>query len=421
MKAISTHIREHGLFLTGAAVCLGAAVPLSQIGISYTVVLLAIAAVFLLLDPQRSTWLTGAALQFLSPLGIAIAVVFVAWIPSLFFSIDPGKSVQVWARMIAYVCLGALLWSFLAGHRPGLRLCQKTLIIVSGLTVVLVAVNFLGGTEYVRWLRFKGLVEGYPPQVMKLYASPAACMVPVLLCLGWNLGRLWWWSCCVIVMGLVVFTHLTGSGAAQIGLVFGAYCFVVFWIGRRNRAITMVGMGLLAIAIAGWFVWFSGQDIPDYVNYNGYPVSADILDRHRQIIWLFVLERIPDVLWTGYGIDSINKIPGANETIVYLNAEYLPSHPHDWALEVLAETGVFGLLALLGAIGTAFWSLIRRGQDQTWVVLAAVALLGVYFGSGLFSFSFWATWWQLVLINLWVILMAMDGDHAGSSGDRPLG
>ncbi|MEL0112756.1 MAG: hypothetical protein VW835_13580, partial [Rickettsiales bacterium] len=46
------------------------------------------------------------------------------------------------------------------------------------------------------------------------------------------------------------------------------------------------------------------------------------------------------------------------------------------------------------------------------------ALLGIYFGSGLFSFSFWASWWQLVLIILWAIVSAERDRSVLQSDER---
>jgi O-antigen ligase len=120
------------------------------------------------------------------------------------------------------------------------------------------------------------------------------------------------------------------------------------------------------------------------------------------------MSRIPDAMWFGHGIDAINKIAGAGEIIVALKAEYLPSHPHSWALEILAETGVVGFCAFIGALGVAFYGACRKAIIGSPEALAVVGLLAIYFGSGLFSFSFWASWWQLILIILWAVLTAMD-------------
>lgn len=410
VKAVETDsapIGKRNLLAAFAAVCIGLSVPLSQIGISYTTSLLALASVVAVLHPNRALWLSEAAGCLRSPLGIAIGIVFIAWIPSLFLSVDPMKSVQVWFRSAAYLCLGSLLWAFLHNNPHSLVLTQKVLIAAAVVSVLLIAVNFLGGTEYIRALRFKEFVEGYPPQVMKLYAAPAACLIPVLICIGYRLGRTILLGSLAISASFVVFAYLTGGGAAIMGLLFGAYCVAITWLGRRYVGIPIFGMAVMVAAVAGWYLWFASQTIPDHADFDGYPVSPYTVDRHRQIIWLFVMSRMPDAMWFGYGIDAINKIVGAGEIIAVLKAEYLPSHPHSWALEVLAETGVIGFCAFIGALGIAFCGACRKAISGSSAGLAAVGLFGVYFGSGLFSFSVWASWWQLVLIILWAIIAAM--------------
>jgi O-antigen ligase len=411
---VETHsapIGKRDLLAAFAAVCIGLSVPLSQIGISYTTSLLALASVAAVLHPNRALWLSEAAGCLRSPLGIAIGIVFIAWIPSLFLSVDPMKSVQVWFRSAAYLCLGSLLWAFLHNNLRSLVLAQKVLIAAAAVSVLLIAVNFLGGTEYIRALRFKEFVEGYPPQVMKLYAAPAACLIPVLICIGYRLGRAILLGSLAISTSFVVFAYLTGSGAAVMGLLFGIYCVATTWLGRRHVGISIFSMAVLAAAIAAWWAWFASQTITDHSDYTTYPIHLHTLDRHRQIIWIFVMSQISDAMWFGYGIDAINKITGAGDFVVLdpdLKAEFIPSHPHSWMLEILAETGVVGFCAFIGSLGIAFYRACRKAIIGSPEALAIVGLLAIYFGSGLVSFSFWASWWQLVLIILWAIAAAMS-------------
>jgi O-antigen ligase len=403
---------KHDVLGILVAVCIGLSVPLSQIGISFTTSLLTVASVAAVLHPNRELWIKEAAECLKSPLGIAIGVVFIAWIPSLFVSIDPAKSVQVWFRTAAYLCLGSVLSAFLRNNRRSLLLAQKVLIVAAAVSVLLVGVNFLGGTEYLRALRFREITEGYPPSVMKSYATPAICLIPVLICIGYRLGREILLGSLAISAGFVVFVYLTDSGAGVLGLIFGIYCVATTWLGRRYVGISTFSMAVLAAAIAVWWAWFASQTITDHADYNTYPIHLHTLDRHRQIIWIFVMSQISDAMWFGYGIDAINKIAGAGEFVVLgpgVKAEYVPSHPHSWMLEILAETGVVGFCAFIGSLGVAFYRACRKAIIGSPEALAIVGLLAIYFGSGLVSFSFWASWWQLVLIILLALLAAMDG------------
>lgn len=69
---------------------------------------------------------------------------------------------------------------------------------------------------------------------------------------------------------------------------------------------------------------------------------------------------------------------------------------------------MIGICTFIGALGIAFYDACRKAMSGSSAALAAVGLLGIYFGSGLFSFSVWASWWQLVLIILWAIAAAMS-------------
>ncbi len=407
------HLWDRELPATMAAICIGLSVPLSQIGISYTTSLLAAACLFVLLHHDRRRCVSEAARALKSPVGVSLAIVFAAWIPSLFTSIDPGKSLQVWARTAAYLALGALLWAFLKGESVRFQICRRALFAASALSVFLIAVNFLVGPEYIRILRFKEFVEGYPTLVMKLYAAPAACLVPILICVGWCWGR----SALIVGIGLalvlIFFSYLTKSGSAVVGLAFGFYCAGITWWGRRDGRIVLIGMALLSISLVAWYVWFALSD-PLTVDLKQLEHDSNLpftLDQHRQLIWQFIFSKLPDAIWTGYGIDAINKLPEAREIIPILGGEVLPSHPHSWVFEILAETGLVGFVPFLCALGTAFCNVCWRALKGSQPALAATGLFGVYFGAGLFSFSFWASWWQLVFIAFWAILAAMDELH----------
>ena len=416
MQKLLIRIQEKNVLGVLAALCMGLAVPLGQVGISYTIILAGTAVGLVLIHSNRRLWLDDAIANSTTLFGFSVLTLFVCWMPNIFVSPNPIKSIEVWVRTAGYLALGTMLWSFLRHDEKLLRICQKAIVLGAAFSAFLVAVNFFGGTEYIRAIRLKGFVEGYPPMVMKGYAAPAACLVPVLICVGWRLGRKWFAFCLGIAMIMALLTYLVSSGASAAGFFIALYLLAFVRLGGLQSALPVVGLFGLAIFIAVGFVWLSTQEITHYEipnhdgnwNANGYPLSPEIIDRHRQEIWRFVLSHIPDVFWFGYGIDTINNLPGATKLNPNLEAEFLPSHPHSWALEIMAETGIFGILAFLGVLGALFHSASKRALAGSPEAYAMIALFGIYFGSGLFSVSFWASWWQLILILLWTCLAAMD-------------
>ena len=106
---------------------------------------------------------------------------------------------------------------------------------------------------------------------------------------------------------------------------------------------------------------------------------------------------MPNSLWIGFGVNAINYSPGADAIIPGTSdLNLIPAHPHNWAVEVLSETGIIGFLPLLAAISWMVIGLLanfRRTGDLA--VLAGIAVSLGYWGSGLFNFSFWSAWWQV--------------------------
>ena len=109
----------------------------------------------------------------------------------------------------------------------------------------------------------------------------------------------------------------------------------------------------------------------------------------------------------------INYVPGAFDQIPGYGYIYIPAHPHNWVLEVLAETGVVGLAPLVAVVAMMLARLIRdylRSQDPA--ILAATAVSIGYWVSGLFNFSFWSAWWQVSFM----ILLALCLSHRERPG-----
>jgi O-antigen ligase len=137
---------------------------------------------------------------------------------------------------------------------------------------------------------------------------------------------------------------------------------------------------------------------------------------HRLAIWRFVAERIGDRPVLGWGMDSSRAVPGGKDKIndrypeVTINhqAEALPLHPHDAALQWRLELGLPGTLLALAALARVLVPLARipgpwhRGPVFGYAASAlTIALL---------SFGAWQAWW---LSTLWLgaALLARVGER----------
>lgn len=131
-----------------------------------------------------------------------------------------------------------------------------------------------------------------------------------------------------------------------------------------------------------------------------------LIDFHRQSIWNFSLSKFTEAPWLGYGVNASNYMEGSNMTIREFYGEayqpienisykIFPSHPHNWPLEFLLDAGLVGFLPFFGLVMMIFYLNIKsylRTRDPVLMVILGVN--AVFWGSGLFNFSYWSAWWQ---------------------------
>ena len=138
-----------------------------------------------------------------------------------------------------------------------------------------------------------------------------------------------------------------------------------------------------------------------------------LIDFQRQTIWRFALDIWEKAPWFGIGPNTINFLPGADSPLPGDDhLKLIPSHPHNWAVELLAETGIVGVSFVLCTILlTGFYWIRRYAKNHDLAILSLLLISAGYWGSGLFNFSYWAAWWQLSFFLASAIALAMTKHH----------
>ncbi|MCR6629399.1 MAG: O-antigen ligase family protein [Magnetospirillum sp.] len=336
-------------------------------------------------------------------------LVFAAWLPSLPGSLNVAVSAGTMARVALLVAGGVLLWSFLTARPELTRSLNKVFLvgmIAAGLFVL------AASTVAPALVAFRTHGTPNPALQFKASASVFACAFPVVIYAGWRLGGRWRAAALVaVVLGLFAIqaTH-SRSGLAGLLIAIGVALLLLAGhrFGRRIGAALWAAAIAIPTAALGWMV---SRPLEIWHGPYAERVPAWVIDPHRQVIWQFVFDQFLERPWFGWGINTINESPGAHEGIPGLGAEFVPSHPHSWLLQILSETGVIGFLPTLavvvgvGVVAALAWNRHPTPQRLAWLLLWCA-----FWMSSAFNFSFWAAWWQTAAVLLAVLVLAPDGE-----------
>lgn len=336
-----------------------------------------------------------------------------AWGVTVTQSHDPLGSLEIGGRTLAFTGAAVLLWAALKSHPKCHPILWKSLHVATfavTLTVVL-ALSNVSNAQFV--LRGETLSLYYSTLVFKAFAASALCLVPIVVWTGRRLGGPWAWlgyAYIVPAVMVIIMTHNRSALAGLLVMILAMFSVLAMRNARHAKWLVLLAIGV-SLAIIAWIRRESahlGANLAD----NTY-LPTWLIDGHRQNIWKFAWEKFTESPWVGHGIDQLNRLPGAKIPVQGLNetASTLPSHPHNWALEIIAETGLIGFLPFVVVLGYVAFRVVRRFlQAGDEGALAQASLMTGFWSSALFNFSIWAVWWQLTFLILFALVAATNHD-----------
>tara|TARA_R110002072_G_scaffold11431_8_gene51655 strand:+ start:148 stop:1479 length:1332 start_codon:yes stop_codon:yes gene_type:complete len=267
---------------------------------------------------------------------------------------------------LAVLLLAGLL---LAAQIPSLTERQKAQaqnLLLIGFALGLGVLIFEGLTG--RWLLYtfgEPREWGYPISRLNRGATALALFAwPVAVLL--HRGSRPWLVWPMVAITLAVLSNFE-SLAATVGFGAGALLLVIARLGPRlARLLLLLGM-LLAL--------LTPSLLTKQLHQLG--VEQDLRFeyslRHRVYIWNFVTDRwLEKPLW-GWGFNSSKVLPIGDTKPFSPGLKHpVPSHPHNFALQVLAELGLPGLL-LVTLLAIALWRRLEPGGRDGGAELALTA------------------------------------------------
>lgn len=298
-------------------------------------------------------------------------------------------------------------------------LTYKALIVASWFALAAAILALAIYPEIIAYVRLQPNRAFDAARALKSYANAGMLLVPPLLVAVYVLRGTWRWLAGSAALFAVVVVFATYSKSPMVGLlaILGVVvvCAIITFRRKRYRlllaAICLVVGSAVLVNVSGRLDKVNEKQSAQITAEFSPYVPLALIDIHRQAIWAFAFERALSSPWLGHGINRSNFIAGSQFNIIGIpggrGGEFIPSHPHNWLLEIFLETGGIGALATLIAVVWFHLSLFRRylaGKDP--MVLAILATTAGYWASGLFNFSFWSAWWQVAYLVTIALMFA---------------
>ncbi|MBL4691922.1 MAG: O-antigen ligase family protein [Magnetovibrio sp.] len=388
------------------AFMLGIAMPLRASGVApqqAALGLALVASIFVLVRSiQSRAWFKDALCSTQAKI---IAAIFLVWSITAFFSFDVTGSFKMIARSGGFILAATAMGSVLYNRQDAHKVLFKALII-SAIVLTFAAVLSLNGVPMIL-SAFKGkiIMGARPIFALKAFAAVALCLIPVVTFAGYKLGRCWWWAGFIYTPLALITIVSTHNRAALAGFMIMALTTTIAFVVAKRRHIRLL-IGTTGTIVMAGIAWVYSIE-KETVHLKGSYLPEWLVDPHRQNIWKYAYERFLDHPWVGNGIDQLNRLPGAKLPVPGLgqSAAWVPSHPHNWAMEILSEAGLIGFLPILFTLGFVAWQLLKRYRaTHNEADLARLALMAAFWSSALFNFSIWAAWWQLTFFVLFAIM-----------------
>jgi len=319
---------------------------------------------------------------------------FALWgLLSTLWSIDPGRSASMAARLALTFAAGAMLVD------KGLRLGAEgrrrvALAALLGTGFGLLVLFFEIQTGQALLNSGRDLLGSRPANATMLNRA-ATVLALMLWPAGYALYRLGrpGFAVVFVLLGFSVLPLLentTAVLAAALGLLVGAAALV---LPRLMR------WAVVAVAVAG--ILFSTVAVSTLSGMDDLQLRIKPSAVHRLMIWRFTADRIGERPFLGWGLETARELPGGTQDFTFRTQlgdwtrQALPLHPHNAALQVRVELGMVGIAFFAGLfvlLGLILGRLSRDGADRAGHA-ARLSLITAALTVSMASYGAWQFWW----------------------------
>ncbi len=328
------------------------------------------------------------------------AFFLISFLISAFLSIKPYRSLSVIIYLNLFVILSYCIFLILLENKKNSIFLFKILSISFAINAILIFIYNVSNYESAELIRFKGFMN-----LMSLFAVVNFFLIK---------SKFNYITIFLLIPNII----MTGSSSSILGIIIGiCFCLIFFLLKRfvfSNRFKYLLTTISVCVFIVLSFFFF--KSLPSKFDQNSidnfeFKIPTNFIDHHRQFIWGFSMQKFKLKPLFGYGQDSSNFIDGSQIDIGSMytgDMNFIPSHPHNFLIELLLETGIIGTFIFITLILIINLKIMRLSKSIDFKLM--LIFLNAYFwGSSLVNFSFWLGWWQASYFFL-LSLLASKGN-----------
>ena len=304
---------------------------------------------------------------------------------SAFLSIKPYRSLLVIIYLNLFIILSFFVFLILLENKKKAIFLFKILSISFAANALLIFIYNVSNYEFEELSKFKGFVN-----LMTIFAVLNFFLIK---------SKFNYITIFLLIPNII----MSGSSASILGILFGIFLCLIFFCLKKFQILYKLKYFLLTISVCISIIlsFLFYKNLPSKFDQNSiakfeFKIPTNLIDHHRQFIWGFSIQKFILRPLFGYGQDSSNFIDGSQVDVgsKYTgDMNFIPSHPHNFLIEILLETGVCGtffFILLIYIINVRVWKLHQSLKFK----LHLIFLNSFFWSSSFVNFSFWLGWWQ---------------------------
>ena len=304
---------------------------------------------------------------------------------SAILSIKPYRSFLVIIYLKLFIILSFCIFLILLENKKKAIFLFRILSISFAANALLIFIYNVTNYEFHELSKFKGFVN-----LMSIFA-----VVNFFL----NKSKFNYITIFLLIPNII----MSGSSASILGILVGIFLCLIFFCLKKLQVLYKFKYLLLTISLCITIIlsFILYKNLPSKFDQKSianfeFKIPTNLIDHHIQFIWGFSIQKFILKPLFGYGQDSSNFIDGSQVDIgsKYTgDMNFIPSHPHNFLIEILLETGIFGtfsFILFIYIINARIWKLHQSLKFR----LHLIFLNSFFWGSSFVNFSFWLGWWQ---------------------------